>query len=136
MDPQLLVSDHITTTREWDMAKLDQVFIEDDKQKILSIPLSSFPGPDRLVWHPVSSGTYLVKSRYHLATAFADNASSLNSAPMVTWWRKFWSLKLPPEVKFLPGVPITMPSLLLLAFFVERSLLLLAVLVATLLGNQ
>ena len=54
-------------TKEWNKDKLDSWFLPEDREAILSIPLSSSNTHDRLIWTGNRSGKFTIKSAYMLA---------------------------------------------------------------------
>uniref|UniRef100_A0A803QH07 Reverse transcriptase domain-containing protein n=1 Tax=Cannabis sativa TaxID=3483 RepID=A0A803QH07_CANSA len=97
--PQLPVSALINDNREWNSTLLNDFFQPIDVEKILSIPLSYFATQDRLIWHHSTSGSYNVKSGFHLATHLEDQLQSSSSDANRDWWKFFWNLSLPPKIR-------------------------------------
>uniref|UniRef100_A0A803NPX8 Reverse transcriptase zinc-binding domain-containing protein n=1 Tax=Cannabis sativa TaxID=3483 RepID=A0A803NPX8_CANSA len=95
-----VVGNFITEERQWDIDMLQQVFSSLDVDRILTIPLSCFSSDDSLIWHHHSSGYYTVQSGYHLAASLEDSTLSSSSTSATSWWKFFWSLQLPPKIKF------------------------------------
>ena len=54
-------------TREWNTSLLQQLFLPDDVNAILSIPLGSPKLRDRLIWAYTPRGVFTVSSAYKLA---------------------------------------------------------------------
>ena len=53
-------------TKEWDRVKIEQWFLPEDRDEILSIPLSTTSNRDRVIWAENRSGKFSVKSAYIL----------------------------------------------------------------------
>uniref|UniRef100_A0A803PYN1 Reverse transcriptase domain-containing protein n=1 Tax=Cannabis sativa TaxID=3483 RepID=A0A803PYN1_CANSA len=97
--PNMSVSHLITEQRVWNIELLNSFFQPIDVDKILTIPLSFFASNDRLIWHHSTSGSYNVKSGFHLASSLEDEDACSPSDPNLTWWKFFWSLNLPPKIR-------------------------------------
>ncbi|XP_060965559.1 uncharacterized protein LOC133034485 [Cannabis sativa] len=98
-DPIFTVSHYISADRKWDTRILENHFGAIDIERILSIPLSSLPREDLLIWHHSYTGVYSVKSGYHLAASLETLDSHSPSSSNRQWWNRFWSLSLPKKVK-------------------------------------
>lgn len=78
----------------------------------MSIPLSSIPMADKLVWPYSLTGVYTVKSRYQFlcrSQSFEDN----NHQPVETnLWKKVWDLQVQPKVRnlFWRAIKDSIPS--------------------------
>lgn len=87
-----LVCDLFTSSRQWNVHLLKQVFWDQEVEAIVQIPLLSLANHDRLIWHYERNGKYSVKSGYRLACMENDkmcggesNVVGLNS---LFWKRK------------------------------------------------
>lgn len=98
-EPSASVSNYILDTMEWDLDLLHENFSQLDVERISTIPLSYYCSQDRLIWHYDTSGIYSVKSGFHLASTLADASHESTSTDFKSWWRYFWSLRLPQKVK-------------------------------------
>ncbi|KAL5543171.1 hypothetical protein UlMin_010881 [Ulmus minor] len=65
---------------------------------ILSLPLPRRTTPDTLLWHYDKSGHYTVRGGYWLATK-SRSVSSSSTLSLNSWWKQFWCLRIPPNVK-------------------------------------
>uniref|UniRef100_A0A803P8Y0 Reverse transcriptase domain-containing protein n=1 Tax=Cannabis sativa TaxID=3483 RepID=A0A803P8Y0_CANSA len=93
------VSSFISPNMTWDLPSLQSCFPSYIVQEILSIPLPLSPMNDNLIWKLTKSGTYSVKSGYHLSfssTSPPDIPSPSSPSP---WWKNLWLLHVPPKVK-------------------------------------
>ena len=87
---------------EWDVDKLNSWFQLEDREVILSIPLSTNGTNDRLVWAENRSNKFIVKSAYLLALkeqqrlAMGDCLNSLNHKKI---WKALWNLNVPQKIK-------------------------------------
>lgn len=96
------VCDLLTASGRWDLDKVQLHFSHEDRLVILQIPLGGPHLPDQLVWNFEKSGMFSVKSCYRLG--FDEDhqlqASSLDSSPMIAWWKFMWNLPIPSKCKF------------------------------------
>lgn len=83
----------------WDVQKVQRYFLSEDAECILSIPLSSSPLDDDVLWHYDKLGVFSVKSAYKIAlqSLYPATASSSNGPSFV--WKALWSLDLPSKIK-------------------------------------
>ncbi|XP_026452355.1 uncharacterized protein LOC113352795 [Papaver somniferum] len=72
-----MVCDFIDTpTRSWNRELVEDFFTTDNCNKILNTRIP-FSGSDRLIWPHTKSGTFSVKSCYHIISRRADTSTSL-----------------------------------------------------------
>nr|GLL33094.1 uncharacterized protein LOC109167502 [Ipomoea trifida] len=69
----------------WDEEILDDIFVADDKEKILRIPLSLSDHEDRIIWNREEKGSYSVRSCYKALSGY--HIAQQNSR-----WTKLWHL--------------------------------------------
>ena len=89
-------------SNEWDIDKLSQWFIPEDRDTILGIPLSSTNTSDRLVWAETKNGKFIVKSAYTLALEELKNSESaecLNGVARRKLWKTIWNLNILQKIK-------------------------------------
>uniref|UniRef100_A0A803P9U8 Reverse transcriptase domain-containing protein n=1 Tax=Cannabis sativa TaxID=3483 RepID=A0A803P9U8_CANSA len=101
IDPsQAFVSFFINHDTTWNVPKLKHFFPSYQVDRILQIPLDPTL-TDSLIWGFHSSGLITVKSAYHLASSLAsiDVPSFSNPNPFQQWWKRLWSLSVPPKIK-------------------------------------
>ncbi|EPS72636.1 hypothetical protein M569_02121, partial [Genlisea aurea] len=77
-------------TKWWDVGRIREKFDPVDANHIISIPLSESPSEDKILWHYSKSGTYTVRSAYHLVRSLRVEVSSSSSDSRVT--PKVWDL--------------------------------------------
>ncbi|KAI5322796.1 hypothetical protein L3X38_031868 [Prunus dulcis] len=68
---------------QWDLQKLNNLFLPVDVADIARIPLRIRPPPDRIVWHYDNHGVFTLKSAYRVAlqlTSGDEDGSSSSSA--------------------------------------------------------
>ncbi|XP_060960868.1 uncharacterized protein LOC133031399 [Cannabis sativa] len=92
-DPSFTVEHYISIHRTWDLRILQTHFGDIDIQRILSIPLSTFPRDDKLIWHHSDSGSYSVKTGYQLAASLETQYEHSSSSTHRQWWNRMWSLR-------------------------------------------
>ncbi|GMN63226.1 hypothetical protein TIFTF001_032293 [Ficus carica] len=68
-----------------------------DQELISSIPLGNAIGGDKWAWHFNSKGLYKVRSGYRAIMESKHSESSSTDSSDVLWWRKLWSLPIPPK---------------------------------------
>ena len=79
-----------------------QIFLPQDMDAILSIPLSAHGAPDRLIWVENKNGKFTGKSAYRLAHEISSKGilpESSNSAALKQVWRDLWNMCVPNKVK-------------------------------------
>lgn len=81
---------------DWDCDLMRDIFIQEDVEKILKIPISLMNQEDKWIWLGDNKGQYTVKSGYRvLSRAFPQfyvGNPSFN-------WLKLWNLAIPPTLK-------------------------------------
>uniref|UniRef100_A0A803QPB9 Reverse transcriptase zinc-binding domain-containing protein n=1 Tax=Cannabis sativa TaxID=3483 RepID=A0A803QPB9_CANSA len=82
--------------KSWDLEILDDMFVERDKNLIMSIQLSDSTEEDLWYWHMEHSGLYTVKSVYKFLQFAAGNWLHLEED---NCWKKLWKLDVPPKVQ-------------------------------------
>uniref|UniRef100_A0A803NKD1 Reverse transcriptase zinc-binding domain-containing protein n=1 Tax=Cannabis sativa TaxID=3483 RepID=A0A803NKD1_CANSA len=97
---QAFVSFFINQDSTWNVPKLKHFFPSYQVESILQTPLDPTLS-DSLIWGFHPSGIITVKSAYHLASSLAstDVPSSSSPNPFQHWWKKLWSLSVPPKIK-------------------------------------
>ncbi|KAH1107357.1 hypothetical protein J1N35_011125 [Gossypium stocksii] len=95
-----LVSDLIdNTNRKWRTELVNNTFQLMVSRSILQIPLSEIEHEDFQVWGGETTGTYSVRSAYKLLQfANLDPSDYLLQTESMEFFRKLWTLKLPPKV--------------------------------------
>lgn len=78
----------------WDEEVIEDIFMPEDRDKILSIPIPNTAHKDKLIWMGEEKGVYSVKSCYRLLTW--EETPEPNCM-----WNTIWKLSLPPKVKVL-----------------------------------
>lgn len=99
------VSDFIDPiSRSWNFELLSTHLWEVDRQRVLSISIGGETAQDRLIWHYSKTGSFTVKSCYHMIIS-SDYGESSNlgvgggqSGSTSINWDLIWRLKVPPKV--------------------------------------
>lgn len=93
------------SSKSWKEKEIRALVSKEEADQILSIPISQNGKMDYLIWHPNSSGIYLVKSGYHIALAEHNaklpSKASSSFEPPKSLWKFIWNLKVPPKLKHL-----------------------------------
>lgn len=104
--PMMMVKDlFISGTREWDISKIRSLVREEDVAKNLRIRPSWTLQQDTLCWRFGTTGTYTVKTGYHLQRSMDIEAQPNQSSnqPQVTLHNnllnKLWRVNIPPKIK-------------------------------------
>ncbi|CAH9081229.1 unnamed protein product [Cuscuta epithymum] len=81
------------TGRHWNVDRINNLFNEEDRLLILSIPVSAQDRKDGYWWKRENNGDYSVKSCYR---------SLMGEFQVEGWkgWKQLWDLKVPPKFKF------------------------------------
>ncbi|KAK3204144.1 hypothetical protein Dsin_018190 [Dipteronia sinensis] len=83
----------------WNLRRLEEYFLEVDRELILAIPISIGDKPDCWMWHFDKKGIYNVKSGYRVACDSKLRALSSSSVQKGEWWKLLWNLHVPPKVR-------------------------------------
>lgn len=88
----------------WKAESIRDMSIPFKADKILSIPISFRKQENKLVWHYIKNGRFMVRSSYYLATSiflFKDNSTSAATCNHVWPFHELWNLKIPPKIQML-----------------------------------
>ncbi|KAK2643210.1 hypothetical protein Ddye_024973 [Dipteronia dyeriana] len=85
----------------WNENMIRAPFWPEDVNMILSLPWSPRAQSDSLMWHFDKSGSYSVKSGYHLGCGLFANAGSSGLASSDSWWKYLWRINVSSKVKLL-----------------------------------
>ncbi|KAK2647882.1 hypothetical protein Ddye_015371 [Dipteronia dyeriana] len=101
LDENVTVDFLKTDSGGWNIDLLQDTFIADDVNQILSIPPSNPSAGDYLLWHFKKSGEYSTHSRYRVARdmTMVDSPGVLGSKDLAYWWKILWKLKIPLKIK-------------------------------------
>ncbi|XP_042958006.1 uncharacterized protein LOC122293492 [Carya illinoinensis] len=86
---------------EWDEAKIRAIFVPEEAEKILSVPLSSRGTKDKLIWGPSKKGIFSIRSAYFLLLELRERNQGECSVEERNddRWNKIWELKVPGVTK-------------------------------------
>ena len=87
---------------EWNTSLLKQIFLPDNVNTILSIPLGSFKLRDCLIWAYTPWGIFTVNRAYKLALSMTQSLATTESSNEDThrlFWRTILGLRVPNKVK-------------------------------------
>uniref|UniRef100_A0A803P267 Reverse transcriptase domain-containing protein n=1 Tax=Cannabis sativa TaxID=3483 RepID=A0A803P267_CANSA len=82
----------------WDMELLQDVFNNRDIASITAVPILQVAAVDSFTWHFELSGTYSVKSAFHL---LQKEKGAWDTVEASKFWNELWRLKIPPKIKNL-----------------------------------
>ena len=80
-------------THEWNMDRLQEWFLPEDREAIMSIPLSTNEVCDRLIWAENRSGKFTVKSAYAVALEEQSRLGMVdcsNGSVRRKLWKTIW----------------------------------------------
>ncbi|KAK2638870.1 hypothetical protein Ddye_026665 [Dipteronia dyeriana] len=83
----------------WNARLILECFSPDYANLILTIPTSSSPALDKLIWHFEKLSGYSISSGYHFRYEILDNPGSFSLKPYVSWWKCLWQMSILPKVK-------------------------------------
>ena len=110
--------------KEWDIELVKGLFLPQDMDAILSIPMSDLVAKDRLVWAEDKKGRFTVSSTYKLAREIEvedRNASYSDLTEMHGVWCGVWSMNMPNKSSIFLGRPAMVFCPLKILFLEERS---------------
>ena len=85
----------------WNTNLIDLCFYPPEAKLIKSLPLSSIPQPDTMVWRLEKSGCYSVKSGYKFLCELLSHdpirSQTLDSGK--SFWKSIWKMKVPGKIK-------------------------------------
>ena len=87
---------------KWRSDLVNQIFMQDDSDVILSMPHSHGQAIDRLVWAYTPRGTFTVHNAYKIANSLSNHthaARASNDQSQHLFWHTLWSLNIPPKLK-------------------------------------
>ena len=91
-------------TESWDEQLIRETFWSIDAQRILNIPLARNMMHDFVGWHYTKSGTFLVRSCYHMEWEHQHGqklrrTGGFGSSSTLPIWKTLWSLNVPAKIK-------------------------------------
>lgn len=93
-------------TRSWDTDKVKKAFLPHEAKVILSMPISSRPLEDSVIWVWTTNGNFSVKSAYRVAQKWlkdqnhkADKGSASDNTRLRALWRMVWNINFPNKIK-------------------------------------
>jgi len=97
------VSDLIdASVKGWNSGLIDESFPAFVANAIKNIPLCPLFPPDKIIWNGTSTGSFTVKSAYHLASELLIQKSGECSSfsDNHVFWKKIWAINVPNASKF------------------------------------
>jgi hypothetical protein len=81
----------------WKEDHIREVFMQEETNVIINIPLSPCLPPNRLIWKDIKDGNFIVNSAYHLGHSLNDMFSGQGSLGVndQRLWKFLWSLRVP-----------------------------------------
>jgi hypothetical protein len=91
-----------STTRTWDIQKLERLLLPMDIEAVTQIPISYVRQHDFWAWHYEKSGVFIVRSAYrmimatkHRGEAFLEGRTKASSTRQEEQnWKKLWKVKV------------------------------------------
>lgn len=99
LPPEATVAVLIDNENKWKPDLIQSMFLKEDAEAILSIPLPRRKRKDQVIWHYDKKGEYSVKSGYQVALnmKFPDPPGCSRSND--SKWSIIWKLSLPEKIK-------------------------------------
>ena len=85
-------------TRELNYPLLQELFTEEEVEKICNLTISLEGQTNQLVWKENMNGFFSVRSAYFLAKSISDRSRGSGSQPMTSQWTAVWKIREPPVV--------------------------------------
>jgi len=87
-------------TKQWRRDLISMSFSQEEAKQIISIPLSFWSPPDKLVWHWERDGKYSVRSSSHqVGDVYLQNQAGPSTSPNKTLWKEIWHSPLPNRIQ-------------------------------------
>ncbi|KAJ1387656.1 Ribonuclease H superfamily [Sesbania bispinosa] len=89
--------------KAWNTRKLKEILAPDLEIKAFQTPIAWFQMDDKLIWPHTASGSYSVKTGYHIANAEINPlpiVETTSTSPPHALWQEIWKLRVPQKVKF------------------------------------
>ena len=88
-------------TIQWDLEKIDLLFLPFEAAKIKSIPICITNQADCIIWPRCKDGVYSMKTGYQLLCELdtQNRASGLDITSKRFFWRCLWKMKIPNKIK-------------------------------------
>ncbi|KAK9992957.1 hypothetical protein SO802_022660 [Lithocarpus litseifolius] len=88
----------------WRIGLIKEIFLQNNAEAILSIPLSTRRPPNRIIWVFTPNGRFSVYFTYKVAlsllhTKIGSLGSSSNSQNISVFWKTLWHLKVPSKIR-------------------------------------
>ncbi|KAL5774803.1 hypothetical protein ACOSP7_012360 [Xanthoceras sorbifolium] len=99
LDVEATVSVLIDESGKWDVERVRSLFLKDEADVIVNIPLCSFPRRDSVLWHFDKHEIFSVKSAYKVALSLREGGKASCSRGPLPLWKSLWRLKLPNKIK-------------------------------------
>ncbi|KAK9993986.1 hypothetical protein SO802_023689 [Lithocarpus litseifolius] len=102
MAPDVNVSSLIDSDRiAWRTEVVQQLFLPNEVDIILGIPLSARRPDDRIIWARTPSGTFTTSSAYKMLVSYdiSNNAGSSNPDSQKKFWNSIWQLRVPNKIR-------------------------------------
>lgn len=102
LDLSVWFVEDIIENGRWKLDGISTLLTDDEREAILSIPISCHPHSDKLVWARCKDGKYSVKDGYKERLKLSSESQigvGCSSPVSKELWKALWKLKVPPEVK-------------------------------------
>jgi hypothetical protein len=88
----------IPNSKQWNVEKLNSLFLKEEVKKILAVPLLHMVEEDKLIWSEERDGSYSVRSGYRTLMKEKGITTILREGEE---WGSLWKIQAPPKVKHL-----------------------------------
>jgi hypothetical protein len=88
----------IPNSKQWNVEKLNSLFLKEEVKKILAVPLLHMVEEDKLIWSEERDGSYSVRSGYSTLMKEKGRTTILREGEE---WGSLWKIQAPPKVKHL-----------------------------------
>ena len=90
-------------TKKWDTELIPQIFPPKEAELIQAIPLSKISYDDVRIWEHEKSGSFTVKSCYHMLQSNSETHHQVRTEEAIKvecqMWKKIWAANIPSKIR-------------------------------------